>query len=658
MKLNILSLAIAASASAHVYASEDKQIDTTEKKTSSPVEITIIGKSAVANATIAGTPVKNLPINIHVVNKEEVERLKFVDPDEFLDRIPGESQVRNLRIPAGGKGYTLPLLDGIPLENPYEGATQRLDRVNTNDIQRIEVIKGPASAVYANNAFGGVINIVTKDAPRTPETYAWLEAGNFGRQRGGVNTGAQVDKLGYFLDLNFRRLDGLREGAKNDRDQVSTKFKYDLSSSSFLAVRLEHLKEDTVVRGDLNASQIAENPRQAGGLSSATDLTQNTVSLQWNKDLQSSQWNAFFVVREKDTIGLSRFRGPQDENDFGFNSKLIYRYDFDSSNLITGFETYNGKQDIKQFGRRDVELSGAFEQYEDQRNIYAAFTQYEVQATDHLTLSAGVRYEDVQVKSGQFENAEASFDDVSPKLGAVYQLTENNRIWFGASQGFYAPDADDLFNRDTGNASLQAEESTNLELGLRGQLGALSYDSSYYHNVIDNFLVEQEFFENGFEFQRVTNAGQVTVQGLETVIEYAPRNASWKLGLTHTYAKNIYDSFVSSRGDFSGNELGRSPRHHVNARVAWLPTRRLTTELEGDFYSSYYSDDANTPAGRFKRDERINLRIRYDKGPWSIWLHGINLTDTLEDRATFRRGELQFRTVDGRSYYIGAEYKF
>ncbi|MGH1427224.1 MAG: TonB-dependent receptor family protein [Arenicella sp.] len=658
MKLKNLCWALSACLPLNVYAAEKDTQEAIKVTTLSPITITIIGKVAVANATIAGTPVKELPINIHVVNEEEVDRLKFVDPDEFLDRIPGESQVRNLRIPAGGKGYTIPLVDGIPLENPYEGATQRLDRINTNDIQRVEVIKGPASAVYASNAFGGVINVVSRDAPKTPETKVWSEVGNFGRKRVGVNTGAQAGKLGYFIDANVRRLDGARQEAKNDREQFSSKLQYTLTSQTTLTARLEHFEEDSIVRGDLTASQIAEDPTQAGSLSSSTELEQDTLSLNVTHQLDNGQLDASLVIREKDTVGVSRFGGPEDENDVGVSTKLVYRYDFDDSNVITGFETYNGQQDIKAFGRDDIALSGAFDAFENTRDIYAVFAQYEARATDRLTLSAGVRYEDITSTSTEVSAEEAGFDDVSPKLGAVYRLNASNRIWFGASQGFYAPDASDLFNRETGNAGLQPEESTNVEVGLRGQLGALSYDTSYYHNEIKNYLVDQEFFLNGLEFERVTNAGQVTVQGLETVVEYAPQQASWRVGFTHTYAKNIYDSFVSSDGDFSGNELRRSPRHHVNARIAWLPTKQLTAELEGDFYSSYYSDDENTHAGRFKRDERINLRVSYEKGPWSVWLHGINLTDTLEDRATYSRGRLQFRTVDGRSYYLGAEYKF
>ena len=105
--------------------------------------ITVLGKEAAKESTLGGIALKELPLNAHIVDLEEIERLRFVDPNELLDRIPGETQVRNLRIPDGGKSYTLAYVDGVPIESPYGGATQRLDRVNTSEIQRVEVIKGP-----------------------------------------------------------------------------------------------------------------------------------------------------------------------------------------------------------------------------------------------------------------------------------------------------------------------------------------------------------------------------------------------------------------------------------------------------------------------------------------------------------------------------------
>jgi len=211
---------------------------------------------------------------------------------------------------------------------------------------------------------------------------------------------------------------------------------------------------------------------------------------------------------------------------------------------------------------------------------------------------------------------------------------------------------------ENGNPQLEPEEAINIELGWRGQTGAWHYDSSIYHTEITNYLVTEELFENDVEFELTTNAGQVTVAGVETVIEYAPAQASWRAGLTHTYAKNIYDDFVSSDGDFTGNELRRSPRHHFNLRVAWLPINDMVVELEGDFYSSYFGDDNNSPEGVFDRGERLNLRVTYDHGPWGFWFNALNLTDTIEDRATFSRGALSFRTVDGRSVNAGISYQF
>lgn len=629
--------------------------------------ITVIGSQTIEKSEVGGTPVKELPINVHVVGEEEVERLRFVDPNELLDRIPGETQVRNLRIPNGSKGYTIPMVDGIPLENPYEGATQRIDRVNTADIQRVEVIKGPASAIYPSNAFGGVINVATKEAPLEHEGNIWYEGGDFNRRRFGVNSGGTINQWGYFLDLNSRSLDGLRKDVKNDRDQLSGKFVYDPTDSTRIITRLEHLEEKVITRADLTALEIAQDPTQSGGDNSATDLKQNTFSFKLEQLFDNSYLDVSLTYRKKDTIGLSRFRGPQNENDEGVSSKLLYRYDFDNANFITGFETYRGDQHALQYARNDNTLSGAFDTINSGRDINAYFAQYAFRPSKRLGVTAGVRHESIHLSSISDNAADSSgakrFSDASPKLGFTYDINANNMWWLSLSEGFYAPDISDIVGDPsesaTANLTLAPEKSHNIEIGLRGRTGNWSYDASIYHTQIENYLVTQEFQNSiGADIERTTNAGKVTVEGLESVVEYAPSGAKWRAGFTHTFARNIYQSFVSSDGDFTGNQLSRSPRHHFNTRIAWLPAKQLIVELEGDFYSSYFSDNANTPEGRFTRGERLHLRVNYETGSWKFWVHGLNLTDTLEDRATYRNGQLKFRTIDGRTFYAGASYQF
>lgn len=631
--------------------------------------ITVLGTPANNEASLAGINLKDLPLNAHVVGRTEIERIRFVDPDELLDRIPGETQVRNLRIPNGGKSYTLAFVDGVPIESPYEGATQRLDRVNTFDIQRIEVIKGQASALYPNNVFGGVVNVITRDIPKTPHASVSAEAGNFNRQRFSVSLGSvlgnsgALSNLGYSLSVNNRRLDGLREGSKNNRDAASLKFVYDRDERTRITTRFERFNEATEFRGDLTAEQIRKDRRQAGSLSSATDLEQDTLSIAVKRRFASGELNAVTLNRTKDTIGQSRFRGPQDEQDEAVNINVNYRHDIENASITVGVDTYRGDVDTKAFLRGDTQLDGLFTAFNTQLDINAYYAQYHQELIPNLTLTAGVRYEDITLSSDAGDNQQAEFDDIAPKLGLNYKVSDSTQIWAAISDGFYAPGLSDLFDIDNGNPTLNPEEAQNIEIGVRGSLGNWAYDSSFYHNEIENYLVTQELVDaNGDEFELTTNAGQVTVKGLESVIEYSPDEATWRVGVTHTYADNKYDSFVQSipgeDDDLSGKQLRRSPKHHLNARIAWEPVTNFTAELEGDFYSSYFSDDANSAAGRFTRDERINLRLTYAKDNWRFWANVLNISDTLEDRATFSRGNLSFRTVDGRSYYAGMSYQF
>jgi outer membrane receptor protein involved in Fe transport len=469
--------------------------------------------------------------------------------------------------------------------------------------------------------------------------------------------------LSYSLDVNSRRLGGLRIGSQNDRDAGSLKAAYEFGDHTRVTVRLEQLQETIETRGDLSEEQINTDRRQAGSLNSATDLKQDSASLSIRHSLATGELNAVIVQRDKSTIGLSRFRGPQDESDDAININANYRHDLEKGSLIIGIDTYRGDVNTKAFGRRDTQLQGPFRKFNTQLDINAYFAQTQLELLNKLTLTAGLRYEDIVLSSDTEGEQQAKFSDLAPKLGLNYKLSDNNQIWASVSDGFYAPGLDDLFDADNGNPALSPEDAQNIEFGIRGTWSNWAYDTSAYQNKIQNYLVTQEFINaDGDEFELTTNSGQVTVTGLESVIEYAPDNAKWRMGFTHTYANNKFDSFVQSTpdaaDDFSGNQLGRSPKHHLNARLAWEPITNITAELEGDFYSSYFSDDANSAAGKFSRDERLNLRMTYQKDRWRVWLNVLNFSDTLEDRATFRRGSLRFRTIDGRSYYAGMSYKF
>jgi len=103
------------------------------------------------------------------------------------------------------------------------------------------------------------------------------------------------------------------------------------------------------------------------------------------------------VRREKNTIGDSRFSAPQYEEDIGYTAKILYRHDFDEASLTGGYDLYSGKQNVKEFASDDLDLVGSFDVYKNELTINAYFLQYQAEATDKISVTAGARFENIKV---------------------------------------------------------------------------------------------------------------------------------------------------------------------------------------------------------------------------------------------------------------------
>ena len=129
-----------------------------------------------------------VPVSIStIVDKKELERIKFISSEELLNRVPGISMSRNFRIPMGGKPYTNNLVDGLPMQSTMGGSYGAIEDVNSFDVEQIEVTRGPGSVMYPSNGIGGTTNVVTRKPPKEAEVRVWAEAGQKGRTRGGIS---------------------------------------------------------------------------------------------------------------------------------------------------------------------------------------------------------------------------------------------------------------------------------------------------------------------------------------------------------------------------------------------------------------------------------------------------------------------------------------
>jgi len=545
---------------------------------------------------------------------------------------------------------------------------------------------------------------VSKGSTQLPEqkTRLWAEVGNYDRYRGGVSTQGELEGVGYMVDFSSWNLSHYRDQGQlstgkvfetgEERQQASGKLIFHPDEVSSLVLRASYLNDHQADPGDLLESDFKEDDKgiglDEGYFSNDETFLAGAIYKRDFTDRDHLETN--FNIKYLDSEGVSRFTGNVQDQTIDINGKANYKHDFDfwDANIIIGTDLFHGINDDsnsttqRKFGPKTVVTGASFDYATT--DIYAGFAQIQFSPIENLQITAGVRHESIELNHrntsleqstektfgptsitkdvGVTTKNNASFSVTLPKVGISYDFLETHRIWAAYGEGFRAPTSGELWTGRGPNANLKPEEADHFEIGLRGVLPLfgrdLTYDTSYYYQDIENFIV----LDNQIPSDKNENAGKVNIQGVETVLEYQPYDFI-RLGITHTYASNIYKEYINNDGvDLKGEEMDSSPEHHINARIAVMPMEGLAIELGVDSQSSYTTDDDSSldAKGRFQRDERINLRLTYDKGPYELWFHALNIGDVKEDRVSYddKAGQRSIRTVDGLQLYGGLAYNF
>lgn len=270
MKLERSLIALAVSAVfAHSYsvAALAQEIE----KVLTPVKTMPDKEVDVHARTELGTLTEATPIAGSVVSQEQVERLQLVNGQSELSmRVPGFSMVRNLRIPDGGKNYTENRIDGMRVSSTSNMSL--FDQLNYANIERIEIITGPGSALYGSGAIGGTISAFSKQPPRALEAKISQEVGSWGYTRTQGVVGASTDdgRFGFILNGSIMDYDGWRKStapgqesknaSANERDGASFRTLLRPTDSTSLTLGYDWLRNDFRLPGaiPLNATEAAK----------------------------------------------------------------------------------------------------------------------------------------------------------------------------------------------------------------------------------------------------------------------------------------------------------------------------------------------------------------------------------------------------------------
>lgn len=629
------------------------------------------------------------PVTINTISQQDLDTVKFTDPYQVLARVPGVSLSRNLRFPNGGRSYTVNLMDGISVRDPLRGKVTDIINFDQDEIQRIEVTKGPASALFPSNAFGGVINVITKDPPEKAVRRVWMEGGandtNHRLRGGGSMAGKLTDlgysDLGYRLSFNIWDVPSWRTNTMQSREVGSGKLAYQINDDSKLTFRGEYIHSITSEGNSLTGKQFKDNSQQASGYSSYSDTDIMTYYLDYeNKVSEDGFLKASYGVRNDKGFGFASFSGPADNNYLDMDGKVAYRHHFNplDSYFTIGLETVNGNDNTKSYNNNLANplKSGdkLIQHFSVDKFQASPFSQLEVSPLPWMHLTAGARYDDITYDADNKlmnKNTTSHYTHFSPKSGLTLDLPWQQKLWFNYSFGFAPPTPNLLFTNTIPDANLKSEIAENREVGLRGSLlesfnQKLDYEIAYYNTDVTDYIVNQYLYTDKrtrLDVNKSVNAGKVNLQGLETSIRYSPIKYL-RFEVAHTYSVNKYRQFIDGVNDYSGNIVAQSPTHNVNARMTISPIKKLNIEFEAIAMTDYYTNANNNldPSGTYQHPVMLNLRTSYEVGPAELWLHALNLTNAQAARvASAARGTVTraYSAIeDPLTIYGGVAFKF
>jgi len=506
----------------------------------------------VVTATRVATAVTDTIADVSIIDRATLELAGQTSLREVLSQQPGVQTASSgsYRSTAGiflrgsVTSQTLVLIDGVRVGSATSGGAS-LENIPLSRIERIEILRGAASALYGPDAVGGVIQIFTREASPGLQMDASVGVGTDGQQQAGASLRGSDGALGYSLGVSREKASGISvisnpiSGSYNPDEDGFSSSSVDAKLSARLnrehAVSVSLLRSDSDYQFDsvpfpnpLGLTRITSEARAKVGLANAT--------LKWDAQWLTL-WHSTVTIGSSDEQSLADYFRLAD-GAFGGNTRFnTSRRQATWQNDIT-----LGKDVLSVMleGRNEtVDSNTAYTV--TSRDVRSALASYAVNRPAWNTLV--VARNDDNSQFGNFNNW---------ALSGGYRVTDSMRAVASVGTSFQAPSFNQLYYPGFGNPSLQPQRNRATELGLKYHLGSVSLGAVAYNNDIQGFIVPTTNVQSSLAVLRgITLSGDVQTgdTGFSVSYDYAdPRS---------------YSAFAAS----NDLRLVRVARNMLNARV-------------------------------------------------------------------------------------------
>ena len=534
----------------------------------------------VVTAYRSPTEISQSGSDISVIDSDQLARFSGGTIVDVLRQVPGVSVAQSggpgastdVYIRGANPGHTLVLIDGVRVNDPSSASgTFDFATFSPSDIERIEVLKGPQSALYGSDAMGGVINIITKKRTGKLSATASVEGGSYGTASAHLAAGGSVGPTSLSVSGTGFTTDGFsRVGNRDDGEADGSKKLSGTAHASYdsgdgpavdFGVTALHMDSDT----DAGSKASQDLP----GYERKRDVVTGFMKFDWQglDDKLDNQLNFFATDTTSSYIEPVPRTTDSHGTDFGTEYQGTYTFNPDSSLLF-------GARAEQESGRQETDTTASsVENFEQDRTLLAAFAMQQFNLFDRLNLSFGGRYDEAVDGAGF----------LTGRTTAAYRIDETGTK-FRASFGNAAkrPTLFQLYDAPYANPDLQDETSFGGDAGIDQSLfdGRLTLSGTVFYNRFKNLI---NFDTTTYTY---VNIGRARTQGVELSAETVIVPSILKATASYTY--------LDTENLDTGLELSRRPQNSGALTLTYTGLENFNIGLTATFVGDRANNDAST----------------------------------------------------------------
>jgi vitamin B12 transporter len=534
----------------------------------------------VISATRSLKSISRVAENVEVVTKEDIELMNAHTLGDVLNTVngvqvsfggtsPGSSGTA-LQIQGSGFEHVLVLVDGVRV-NDIAGGVADASLIPVQMIEKVEVIKGPASSVWGSS-LGGIVNIITK-TPGGDGTHGMISGaygerntGDFRAEVNGKNKG-----IGYYLYVGRLQTDGFAPREASSRNSLYAKFSYDFSKDTIATFNILYNKAENE-SGDFEAFGFRVDTKDELVLSSLSLKSRLSDAVSIDVSARASQKLSSGTIT--DIIAGTVAPSDTHDNKYGASAKLDYRQGIHSLVFGVDYDLYRTKATFLGENRFDEHIAAGY--------------LNDTIALGKLSIIPGLRFDSVDVDGTSLkENA------LSPSLGITCEIARKTVIRGVVARGFNIPAVAALFADSTffvRNPDLKLEKVWSYQIGV--ETGALNYfwvkASGFRHDIRDAITREDVSAADGT--WTLVNKARARRQGVEAELRTLP---------VYNFTLSAAASYISTKDRETGETIRGNPEYTYDIGLQYDDKKSFRALVNGRYIWWNSPEDVNAKYSSF-----------------------------------------------------------